>query len=169
MFRKQPRIDIKPNTFDKKLIRVGWVLVITNFMIVIAFYFDLPDVVAIHFDLKGNPNGYGNKDNLLILPIINLGIYYLMTQVITKIKPWNYNYPTEVTESNAPKLYAMSIRMMIWLNLSIAFTFLYISIQVIALAYGAEKFTPSWFIAVLVGIITLLPLVFVFKMFKVSK
>ncbi|GMN10901.1 hypothetical protein MTsPCn9_27870 [Croceitalea sp. MTPC9] len=169
MFGNQPKIDIKPNEFDRKLILVGWILVALNFILALSFYSGLPDTIPTHFNLKGEADGFGNKSTLWLVPFFNLITYFGMTMLATKMKPWNYNYPTKVTEKNAPKLYAMSIRMLVWLNLGIAFIFLVISLNSILLAKEVTNFSIGWLIIVLVAVITIRPFVSIFKMFKVPK
>lgn len=169
MFGNQPKIDIKPNYFDRKLILAGWLLVALNFIVVLSFYFTLPDTIPTHFNLKGEADGFGSKSTLWILPIFNLVMYFGMTMLATKMKPWNYNYPTKVTANNAPMLYAMSIRMLAWLNLGIALIFLIISLHTILLAKEVSTIAIGWLIILLVAVITLGPFIVIFKMFKVPK
>jgi len=53
----------------------------------------LPDKVAMHFDLKGAPDKYGNKTDLLImislLSLMSVGIYFLLSNIY-KIDPKKY-------------------------------------------------------------------------------
>lgn len=103
MFRKQPKIDIRPTKKDKKLIEIGWLLVLFNFALVFLFYFDLPNTILIHFNLKGEADRYGSKTNVWVLQTLNIVLYYGLTPVVTKLKPWQDNYPVTVTSENAPK------------------------------------------------------------------
>ncbi len=169
MFRKQPKIDIKPTEKDRKIILIGWLFVVLNFVIVFAFYFQLPDTIPVHFNLKGEADGFGSKSNLWIVPIFNLAMYYGMTLLVTKMKPWQFKYPTRVTKKNAPKLYAMSLEMMVWLNFGIALMFLTISLETILKAIRFDGFSLGWSFIPLVVIITLLPFLYIYKMFKVPK
>ncbi|WP_350291057.1 DUF1648 domain-containing protein [uncultured Croceitalea sp.] len=169
MFGNQPKIEVKPNDFDRKLILVGWLLVAVNFIVVLSFYFTLPETIPTHFNLKGEADGFGSKSTLWILPIFNLVMYFGMTMLATKMKPWNYNYPTKVTAKNAPILYAMSIRMLVWLNLGIALVFLVISAHTILLAREINTMDIGWLIIVLVAVLTIGPFIAIYKMFKVPK
>lgn len=169
MFHNHPKIDVKPTSLDRNLILFGWALVLLNFVVVLSFYPGLPDTIPIHFNLKGEADGFGNKSTLWILPIINLGMYFGMTMLVTKMKPWNYNYPTKVTEKNAPKLYAMRIRVMVWLNLGIALMFLTISLHAILLATKTINIDLGWLIIVLIVVITVGPFISIYQMFKVPK
>ncbi len=53
----------------------------------------LPDKVALHFDLKGQPDRYGNKTELLVvvvmLSLMAAGIYFLLANIY-KIDPKRY-------------------------------------------------------------------------------
>lgn len=168
MFNNHPKIDVKPNEFDRRLIRCGWLVVALNFILVLAFYFQLPETVPIHFNLKGEADGFGSKNNIWIIPIFNLVLYLGMTLLIKKMKPWNYNYPTKVTETNASKLYSMCIRMMAVINFSIALLFLWISAEMLLSIQGNHALTLPILFA-FVAFITLYPFYIIFKMFKVPK
>jgi len=53
----------------------------------------LPERVALHFDLQGNPDRYGNKTELLImiivLSVMSAGVYFLLSNIY-KIDPKKY-------------------------------------------------------------------------------
>jgi len=53
----------------------------------------LPEKVAMHFDLKGNPDRYGNKAELWImvgiLSLMSIGLYFLLSNIY-KIDPKKY-------------------------------------------------------------------------------
>ena len=169
MFVTHPKIDTKPTKTDRLVMRVGWVLVALHFILTGVFYFDLPDTVPTHFNLKGEADGFGSKNNLWLLPILSVVMYYGMLKITTRMKPWNYNYPTKVTEKNAPLLYALSIRMLVGLNLGIVLVFLVISLHSILLGSGVQFFNLSWLLILLIGGLTLYPFLFIYKMFNIPK
>jgi uncharacterized membrane protein len=169
MFRNQPKIDIKPSPTDRKIILIGWLLVVLNFIIVFAFHFQLPDTVPTHFNLRGEADDFGSKSTLWLLPSISLLTYFLMSTIIIKMKPWNYNYPTKVTEKNAPRLYAMTIQMMARLNLGIVLLFLIISIEIILKASQYDGIRLGWTFIPLTVLIIIFPFWYIFKMFKLPK
>jgi len=145
MFRKQPKIDVKPNATDLKIIKYGWIFV---------FYFKLPEIIATHYDYNGNVDGRGHKSTLFILPIFNLLMYLGMTKVTTKIKPYYFNYPTKVTEKNAAEIYAITIRMMVVLNLIMVILFLVLTAGLINSALTNSK---SLSVALILVFITEIP------------
>lgn len=140
-----------------------------NFILVFAFYFKLPDTIPIHFNVKGEADGFGSRSSLWLTPSISALTYLLMVTIIKNMKPWNFNYPTKVTEKNAPELYRMALQMMVWLNFGIVVMFLVITLEIIlkALRYDGISLGSS-FIG-LIAIITLLPLWYSYKMIKVPK
>ncbi len=169
MFKSNPKIDITPNATDRKIILAGRGLVALHFILVLSFFYELPDTIATHFNLAGKADGFGSKNDIWAMPLLNLIMFYGMTLIATKMKPWNYNYPTKVTEKNAPILYAMSIRMLIYINLIIALLFLIISLHTILLAKGITGFNIGWLIILLVVTLTIGPFFYMYKMFKVPK
>ena len=78
-----------------------WLL--TFYAIVIA---SLPDTIPIHFNLKGTPDGYGKKLNLLITPLVSTVIYIGMT--IINRYPHLFNYPVKINEKNAVEQYLLA-------------------------------------------------------------
>ncbi len=169
MIGTQPKIDVKPTKTDRLLIRIGWVLVLLHFIVLFIFYFDLPNTMPTHFNLKGEADGFSSKNDLWALPILSLIIYYGVGKLITNIKPWHYNYPTKVTEQKAPYLYALSIHTLVWLNLCIVLTFFVVSMHSILLALDLQSINLSWLILCLLGFLTLYPFVVIFKLRNTPK
>ena len=169
MFNSHPKINIEPNSTDRKILRVGWITVALNFLLVAIFYFDLPQTIPIHFNLKGEADGFGNRTTIWALPILSVLLYYGMYQITTRMKPWNYNYPLKVNTLNAPKLYSMSIRMVVWINLGISLLFFLISLHTILLVNEVKVIDLGWFILFCTILITLFPFYIIFKMFKLPK
>lgn len=168
MLKNQPKIDVELSASDKKLITVGWVLIGLNFLIVLSAYLSLPDVIPIHFNIKGEADGYGDKSFIWLTPIISAVTYWGMTLVLTKIKPWNYNYPTKVTEKNAETIYGMTKQMMVRLNLGIAILFIAVTVQILLNSHGYESHT-FWILVPFTILLTLYPFYVILKMFKISK
>jgi uncharacterized membrane protein len=170
MFDIKPKIEIEPNETDCKIIRIGWLFVVINFLIVGIFYFGLPDEIPTHFNLKGDADGFGPKNTIWALPILTAIMYYGMTLVVTKIKPWKMNYPIMVTEKNAPRLYKMNLRMLVILNLAISMVLFPISLEIIfAGHYINSGLSPIIATTIIVIFITLLPFYYIFKMYNLPK
>jgi len=74
-----------------------WIVILAPFIYVISFWNEIPLEVAIHFDISGQPNGYANKKQaLLIFIILNLVVHITMlsTQSLSskKLLINNFNF-----------------------------------------------------------------------------
>lgn len=67
----------------------------------------LPDRVPTHFGFSGQPDRWSSRGGVLIGPLIAFSCWLLMT--VLERFPHIHNFPMEVTQENAPRLYAMSI------------------------------------------------------------
>ena len=97
---------------------------------IITQYSYLPDSVPIHFNTQGMPDDYGEKSTLLLLPIIGTFAYVLLT-ILNKF-PHIFNFPNEITEENAPKMYKIATTMMRLIKLTttgILTIIIYLAIQ----------------------------------------
>jgi uncharacterized membrane protein len=86
----QNKKEITMNMFMKKII---WLIIIVPAIYLALAWNRLPEKIAMHFDLKGNINGYGSKNDLLLiillLTVLNAGIYLLLTNIF-RIDPKKY-------------------------------------------------------------------------------
>ncbi len=78
---------------DKILKRVIWLLIIAPAVYLAIIWNTIPDTIAMHFNLKGNVDRYGSKNELLImtavLTLLNAVIYLLLPQVY-RLDPKRY-------------------------------------------------------------------------------
>jgi len=96
----------------------------------------LPGRIPTHFDLAGNPNGWGPSNTLLLLPIVATGVYLLIT-VLAGIST-SFNYPVRVTAENPPFLRAQTRNMVSWIKLEIICLFAYLQVAIIEAARSRE-------------------------------
>lgn len=170
MFGDLPKIDIKLTNNQQRQIALGWIIIALNFIVVGIFYADLPDSIPAHFNYKGDVDGYGNKDSIWTLPILMGLTYALLAFIIKKVKPWNMNYPVKITEKNAHEVYKMSLQTLIYMNLLIAIIATPIIVETILQAHKIDLgFKISSLSIIIVAVVTLLPLYYIFKMFKIPK
>ncbi|MEX0313756.1 MAG: DUF1648 domain-containing protein [Allomuricauda sp.] len=167
IFSKHPKIEVKPTTRDKNLVKLGWIIVALNVLLVLVFYFDLPETIPTHFNLKGEADGFGHKSTLWIIPIISTALYFGLGFFVTRMKPYNMNFPVKVTEKNAPELYALGIRMLAVMNLATVVAFLLTTLIFILHIKGVvgtldvQLLLGSWII------VALLPFLYIYKMFTI--
>lgn len=98
---------------------IGFLL---NIAFVIYGVFNLPVNIPTHVGPSGGIDSYGSKWALLsVFSIGAVFLYALLT--IANRYPYIFNYPTIVTEENAPRLYSLARSMMCWLKAIMAWMF----------------------------------------------
>ena len=69
-----------------------WIMLIVPFVFIAYCWNKLPDQIATHFDMEGNPNDYSSKAfGALFLPVLNIGMYFLFL-ALPLIDPKKANY-----------------------------------------------------------------------------
>ena len=106
----------------------------------------LPARIAVHFDMAGNPNGWGKPSMLPLMPIIAVVSYLLMTLVARF--PSAFNYPVEVTEENRPLLEALTLDMIAWLKTEMVCLFAWIQWSIIEVARQGRGNLSPWLLPV---------------------
>jgi uncharacterized membrane protein len=96
----------------------------------------LPGRIPTHFDLAGNPNGWGKPEVLWLLPIVGAILYALMTLVARY--PAHFNYPVVVTSANRATLQHLGLRMVGWLKAEVLCLFAGIQVMTIQAAKGTS-------------------------------
>lgn len=67
------------SVLDWALEIVSLTTLLAAWAVLAAHWTDLPSQVPQHFDSSGNPDGWGNKNGLLLLPLTATGVYALLT------------------------------------------------------------------------------------------
>jgi uncharacterized membrane protein len=117
MKRYRPVIHV-PRTPLENILEVLAACCLIGFIAVAIWgWLILPAIVPTHFGISGQPDAYGRKGTLLILPVIFLLSYGLLT--FLERFPHTYNYPIAITEENAPRQYQLARMLLIWLKLEL--------------------------------------------------
>ena len=105
-----PQITTTKKTWHKLLDIISVASIIAGVILLIVFWLKMPETVPIHFNVKGEPDGWGSKYTLIILPIIAIGLFALLT--FLEGKPHVYNYLIPITEQNAQIQFTLARMMM---------------------------------------------------------
>lgn len=103
---KRPKIKIAKTKSEWIFDVIGYSAYIGSIILLITIWSSLPDEVPAHYNALGEVNRWGNKYELLILPIVG-GFLLLMMQLLEKF-PEAHNYPSRFNESNAAQFYLVS-------------------------------------------------------------
>ena len=99
-----PATPARPNPMDSGPYRsIPLAAVILGFAVVAVYWTDLPETIPIHYNWRGEADGFGSKWLLWLIPVINFGIFVLARKSMNP--EWQkYNVPlVKVTEENAER------------------------------------------------------------------
>lgn len=128
----RPKLSIKLEPVDILIEVVGLVALIVLIAIPAYYYNQLPETIPIHFNARGEVNGWSHKSYIWTLPAIGAIVYVML--VAMNRSPHIFNYLVRITEENAYRQYQLASRMLRTLNASITVLFSYISYNLIQLA-----------------------------------
>lgn len=122
---EDPRHRLPDPMADGWLRYVPLAAVILGFVLVSANYAELPAEIPIHFNGRGEVDGYGPKAMLWILPFINLGLFALFGVLYTT--PLSlFNYPVTITEENAVRQHQIALDLLAYMRVIITVMFSYL-------------------------------------------
>ncbi len=164
---KRPKIKIKLSPLDW-LIELAAFLVLFVFWSVLLWTFnDLPEQIPTHFNAAGQADAFGSKSNLFSLPIIStvmvIGLTFLNRY------PHLFNYPQEITDTNAEYQYRWACRLIRWLKLVVALIFSAIGLTVIWTDDATQDGLGWWFLPSTLLLVFGSILFFIYKSLKDNK
>lgn len=160
----RPKVRPEP-TFSDHLTEILSVLGLLAMWAMVAYAFNvLPDTIPVHFDFKGDPDRYGGKTSLILLPILTTLLYAGLT-VINRY-PHIFNYPVKITEENALRQYTHATRMIRLLKLIIILMFSIIVYFTYRTATGASEGIGMWFLPLLLVAVYLPLIIYLVRSFK---
>lgn len=122
-------------TSTEKYKRINKILDIMGIVIVIVLigmtfinWGKSPDIVPIHYNFRGEVDGYGSKNTLFILLPIAI-ITYMGLAILSKY-PEIYNYAVEINPRNKEKQYSMASTFIRIINIETLGIFFYIQIVI---------------------------------------
>lgn len=120
----RPKLKVKLQWFDYVIELLAFAGLVACWVVPITFYANLPSEIPVHFNAQGEPDRWGHKSNLWILPIMTLVLYSGLT--ILNRYPHVFNFPVTLNEGNALHQYTLAVRMVRVLKLAVvsAFTIL---------------------------------------------
>ncbi len=146
---------------------VGWLLVVGIWTFTGYNYQGLPNIIPIHFNGAGVADGFGGRENIFTLPIVATILFIGLT--LLNGFPHMFNYPTEITESNALTQYTKGTRLIRFIKTIIVLVFGFISLQTVQYAKGQTDGLGSWFLPFILALIFLPVLYFLSRFSKSSE
>ena len=147
--RPSPQPSYQPIDYLAELLAI--VGLVSQGVYALFVYPTLPETIPTHFGLDGKANGFGGRESIFFPFVVALVVYILLS-VISRF-PQAFNYPWRVTEANAPRLYAVSRRLLTWLKAEMVLLFGYITWAIIRYTTVAPGPFDPWFILAVILVI----------------
>lgn len=167
MDNKRPRIKVPFETVDVIIEFISITLLILMWVYCIVNYMELPDTIATHFNRAGEPDDFGSKQTVWIIPIIAT-VMYIGLFMLNKY-PHMHNYMVNITEENALKNYKFSTRIVRVVNFLCVMLMTYITYMIVESAFGKQFNLGTWFVPVVIGVSIILPIIIFVYMRKMNK
>ncbi len=157
--KSRPKIRPPKNFWDKVLEATAILGVLFGIILILQAWSSLPATIPIHFDAVGNPDGYGSKGMIWLLPAIS--VVMIPAMLFLRRFPWLSNVPIEITEENALHQYSLINRLLSLLACFVSLLFLTLVYDTISIAGGGSSLLGWTFIPIFLGSITV-PIIWYF-------
>lgn len=139
-----PKVKVSLTRIDICVEILGWIALVGIWILIGVHYTQLPDTIPTHYNASGVADSFGNKKNILTLPIVATFLFLGVT-LLNKY-PHNFNYLEEITPKNALQQYTNATRMLRVLKLVIVIVFGFIAYKTIGHANGNSQGLGTWFL-----------------------
>lgn len=143
----RPKIELEWSPLDRTLEGLGAAAALLLLVLPAAYYGDLPEQIPTHFNTLGEPDGYGTRATIWLLPLIGI-ILYLFLTMLNRF-PHQFNYLVTITSQNAEQQYTAATRLIRWLKTGILLLFAFITWKVISGAMEGNSRLGAGFLLVL--------------------
>ncbi|MGA0558980.1 DUF1648 domain-containing protein [Larkinella sp. VNQ87] len=99
---------------ERWLTGLAMLLVISQFVLVLSYYTELPETIPVHFGSGGKPDRWGSRGNLFVVPGLSV-FFFLLFRGLRQIPAEYYNQPTPPTPENRERLLRNTHQMLILL------------------------------------------------------
>lgn len=164
MKKKKEQINIQLDTIDWIFEILGLFSILFLIFLPLFYFSSLPETIPTHFGWEGNPNDYGEKMMIWILPIIGVILYVSMIFLNQFIK--TYYDPRAASIKEAEYQAMQSSKLIRILNSLISAAFAYITWISIQVALQQSEGLGGLFIPAFISLVFAVVIYFLFKLTK---
>ncbi|MHC1705427.1 MAG: DUF1648 domain-containing protein [Tenuifilaceae bacterium] len=161
---ERPKIHIELKPVDIIIEVIGLIALLLLIFLPIFHFSELPPKIPTHFNALGQPDSYGSRNIILLLPLLGILLYSGLT--ILNRFPHIFNYPVPISNNNAERLYIIGTRTIRFLKTIIVILFLFITYQSIYISLGKAKDLGLYFLPIFTSLISIVVFIMIYKMFK---
>ena len=163
----KPKLKVELSSTDKVLEVLSWIILVTWWVFVLFSFTRFPHTIPTHFNASGDPDSYGNKSTIFMLPIIGTALVIGLT--ILNNYPHIFNYGTGFNRDNALNQYTTATRIIRYFKLLVVIVFAIISFLIYSISRGKSSGLGSLFLPAII-ILFSIPIIFIMiQTFKFGK
>lgn len=148
-----PRMEVPRSQAERIADALAVAGVLAGLLVAGVAWAALPERIPVHFDFHGQPDGWGTRGALFLLPLCALVPVVLLS--VAAPYPHRFNYVVPITEENAPFQYRNARLVLAVLKAEIAWFFAAITMLMVLAAQRGTLHGAPWvplsFIAVIFG------------------
>lgn len=144
--KRRPKIRPTRVGLDRFCESVAIFALIAGIVLIFQVWSGLPQTIPTHFDASGNPDGWGDKGMIWLLPAI--GIVMIPLMLFLRRVPWLSNTPIKITEQNAEYQYGLIVRLLSILASIVSLLFFVLIWDTVAIAKGGNSLLGSLFMPI---------------------
>lgn len=162
MHYRKNKDKIPSSGFHKGVEIITLVVLMTMIIYPLLIWNSLPDKLPMHYNAAGEIDRWGNRGELLILPVIGIFMYGLLTLVSSFPSAWNI--PVAVNRENRSRVYQCTKSMLVLMKLEVILLFAYLEYQV-----TGQRELSGGFLGIVLFVIFGTLIYFIRRMYKVAK
>lgn len=148
--RNRPNITIEKPFLHNVLDIIGISALLLSIAYVVLNWSSIPEVVPHHFNAAGEPDRWGDKWTVFLLPSIGV-LMWIGLSFLERI-PDSYNYVVKITEGNAERQYYYAVTMIRLLKNEIAIFFALLSQKIVEMS-STQETLEFWIVPVFLVIL----------------
>lgn len=141
---------------------VGILLILGMILFIFTKWNQIPDQVPGHYNAIGEIDRWGNKIEIIIMPLIAIFIYAMITSF--SFFPQTWNIPVKISDSNKEEIYKYSLSLLIFMKVEVVGMFFYITYFTVT-----TQPLPSYFLPITLLVIFATLIYFIILMSKAGK
>lgn len=132
----RPKINVPYEQSDLLIELINITLLVLIWGFTLVNYQELPETIPVHFNAVGDPDDFGHRNTVWLLPAIATFVFLLM--FLLNRYPHLHNYTVNITETNALINYRLSTRVLRYMNLFCMILFSVLVYEVLAMSMGKQ-------------------------------
>ena len=157
-------VKLKLKKTDYALEIIGLIGIASLIVLPIYFFNELPDQIPKHFNAMGQPDFYGSRALLWLLPTIGI-ILYIGMSLMNRFS-FAFNYPQKASHENAEKMYAIGKRTVRLLKVIIISSLAFLNYKMIEIGLKETKEIGEFFLPLFLAILFVFMTTMIYQMIK---